>query len=95
MRRLFLILILCAPSPLSAQDDNREGLDFFEAKIRPMLVKHCYECHSVGAAAKKKLKGDEKAGADIVAAAVRAPTAQIAHNAGFDGDVVVSIFWRI
>ena len=57
MRRLFLILLLCAPSPLLAQDDNREGLDFFEAKIRPMLVKHCYECHSVGAAAKKKLKG--------------------------------------
>ncbi len=57
MRQLFLILILCAPSSLSAQDDNREGLDFFEAKIRPMLVKHCYECHSVGAAAKKKLKG--------------------------------------
>ena len=40
-------------------------------------------------AAKKKLKGDEKAGADIVAAAIRAPAAQIAHNAGFDGDVVV------
>lgn len=27
---------------LSAQDDVR----FFESKIRPVLVKHCYECHS-------------------------------------------------
>lgn len=23
-----------------------EGTDFFESKIRPVLVKHCYECHS-------------------------------------------------
>ena len=23
-----------------------EQLEFFEAKIRPVLVKHCYECHS-------------------------------------------------
>ncbi len=40
-------------------------------------------------AVRKKLRGDEKNGADIVAAAVRAPTAQIADNAGFHGDVVV------
>lgn len=40
-----------------AQEEDRAGLDFFEAKIRPMLVSHCYECHSAGAAAKKKLKG--------------------------------------
>jgi hypothetical protein len=33
---------------------TREGLDFFEAKIRPVLVKSCYECHSE---AKKKIKG--------------------------------------
>jgi mono/diheme cytochrome c family protein len=66
MRRLALIITLCAASHLSAQEENREGLDFFEAKIRPMLVKHCYECHSAGAAAKKKLKGglllDSRAG---------------------------------
>ncbi|MBC8352973.1 MAG: PSD1 domain-containing protein [Planctomycetes bacterium] len=42
---------------LGAAEPDRKGLDFFEAKIRPMLVKHCYECHSAGAAAKKKLKG--------------------------------------
>ena len=24
-----------------------EGADFFEKKIRPLLVQHCYECHSV------------------------------------------------
>ena len=38
---LFIALV----SSLSAD----EGIDFFEAKIRPVLVEHCYECHnSVG-----------------------------------------------
>lgn len=25
---------------------DKQGLRFFESKIRPVLVKHCYECHS-------------------------------------------------
>jgi hypothetical protein len=33
------------------------GLNFFEAKIRPVLVDKCYECHSVDAANRGKLKG--------------------------------------
>lgn len=31
---------------LHAADNNRAQLEFFEKKIRPVLVKHCYECHS-------------------------------------------------
>ena len=31
--------------------------DFFEKKIRPVLVMHCYECHSAKSASKGKLKG--------------------------------------
>src|SRR3954469_21454025 len=31
------------------------GVEFFEAKIRPLLVDRCYSCHS---AASEKLKGD-------------------------------------
>src|SRR5271170_8166752 len=38
---------------------------------------------------KRSVKDDEKMGFDIVAAALRAPTRQIADNAGEDGDVVV------
>jgi chaperonin GroEL len=38
---------------------------------------------------RKKAKGDERFGVDIVAAALRAPAAQIAENAGHDGSVVV------
>ena len=32
----------------------REGIEFFETKIRPVLVNNCYECHSAKAA---KVKG--------------------------------------
>ncbi len=38
---------------------------------------------------RKKAKGDEKLGFDIIAAALEAPAFQIATNAGHDGDVVV------
>ena len=33
---------------------ERPGLDFYESKIRPVLVKNCYECH---AADSRKLSG--------------------------------------
>jgi len=36
---------------------KRAGLDFFEAKIRPVLVERCYSCHSTKAATENKLKG--------------------------------------
>jgi chaperonin GroEL len=39
--------------------------------------------------AKKKAKGDEKYGFDIVANAMTRPCEQIAENAGHDGDLVV------
>ena len=46
---LFCVIILSCldrsmlgQNQLAAQDDVR----FFESKIRPVLVKHCYECHS-------------------------------------------------
>jgi len=32
-------------------------IEFFEKHIRPVLVKHCYECHSAKAAKAKKLRG--------------------------------------
>ena len=47
------ILLLLAEVSLSAA----EGVDFFEKKIRPVLVNHCYKCHSAKAEAKGKLKG--------------------------------------
>jgi hypothetical protein len=48
---LLLIFVLCAPTlPLRAADAD----EFFESKVRPVLVQHCYRCHSGQA---KKLRG--------------------------------------
>jgi hypothetical protein len=45
-----LLLLLLAASVLPAQSDAgkapAKGLEFFEAKVRPILVQHCYRCHA-------------------------------------------------
>jgi len=52
MRRVYsLWIVLFAPLLAHAADP---GIQFFEAKIRPVLVKQCYSCHSADS---KKLKG--------------------------------------
>jgi hypothetical protein len=44
------LIILALHAPVRAADKpNRRGIDFFERKIRPVLVKQCYECHSAKA----------------------------------------------
>src|SRR5438876_937205 len=60
-RLLMLILTGAFVSAASAADNppkpaelTKEGKEFFETNIRPVLVEHCYECHSSQA---KKLKG--------------------------------------
>ena len=59
--RVLLCLVVLSGFSGHAQDPS--GVAFFEQKIRPALVEHCYECHSTDA---KKLKGnlylDSKAG---------------------------------
>lgn len=40
-----LALLLFVGSASACADDPA-GIEFFEAKIRPVLVQHCYECHS-------------------------------------------------
>ncbi|MBX3450655.1 MAG: PSD1 domain-containing protein [Planctomycetaceae bacterium] len=40
----------------SAADDPA-GLEFFESRIRPVLVEQCYSCHSADAASQGKLRG--------------------------------------
>jgi Protein of unknown function (DUF1553)/Protein of unknown function (DUF1549)/Planctomycete cytochrome C len=60
MRSLTLLAVLVAATPVFAQDS---GVDFFETKVRPVLVEHCYSCHSRQA---KKQRGglllDSRAG---------------------------------
>ena len=43
-------------SQASAQLLDAKGLALFEQKIRPVLVQHCYSCHSEEAQEKKKLQ---------------------------------------
>ncbi|MDC0262303.1 DUF1553 domain-containing protein [Planctomycetaceae bacterium] len=39
-----VVISVCAVS--SASEPTSEALEFFENRIRPVLVKHCYECHA-------------------------------------------------
>lgn len=43
----WLLLLLLAAS--AAAEPAREQIEFFEKKIRPVLVEHCYRCHSAQA----------------------------------------------
>ncbi len=51
-------LLTCMVSTVAVAEPaaaNPEAVEFFEKKIRPVLVKHCYECHS---AKSKSVKGE-------------------------------------
>ena len=60
VRRAYLTIILAiiaAPRPAPADDaptsDTSAGIAFFESKVRPVLVEHCYKCHSIDAGKSK------------------------------------------
>ena len=46
--RLALCLFAALPAAALAQAEvqNKEGVEFFEKRIRPVLALKCYECHS-------------------------------------------------
>jgi len=54
MRLSGLSLVLFGVLTVSASEPDRASSDFFETKVRPVLVEHCYACHSSQA---RKLKG--------------------------------------
>jgi len=51
--RFSFLLAIVTVLPLAAAEFSALDLEFFEKKIRPVLVEHCYKCHSAGS---KKLK---------------------------------------
>ena len=51
---LGMITLLTLALPLWSQTITPEDRTFFEQKVRPLLVEHCYSCHSLDA---KKTKG--------------------------------------
>src|SRR5690242_9412106 len=46
--------VLVSASAALAAEPTAGGIEFFEKKIRPVLVDNCYKCHSAGA---EKVKG--------------------------------------
>src|SRR5438445_13474003 len=58
LRQIGVIGAILIALPLRAADaPSREQIEFFENKIRPVLVDKCYSCHSDQS---KKLKGELK-----------------------------------
>src|SRR5262245_50964079 len=51
----FPILVALSFGPIQAAEDDKEGIELFEKKIRPVLVERCHECHSAKA---KKIEGN-------------------------------------
>ena len=46
LRQVLLILAAITVVPTYAQQLTPDQLKFFEAKIRPVLIRECYGCHS-------------------------------------------------
>lgn len=42
----WLVHASCGPAAVADEQPTPEGLQFFEAKIRPVLIEQCYRCHS-------------------------------------------------
>ena len=51
----YVLFLLVAPMATPTASSSADSIEFFERKIRPVLVERCYECHS---AQSQKLKGD-------------------------------------
>ncbi len=54
----FLGFLATSLSVFADEPATKENLEFFESKIRPVLVRECYSCHSQEAAANGKLRGE-------------------------------------
>lgn len=38
--------IFCHSQPARADEPDAAAIEFFEKQVRPLLIKHCYECHT-------------------------------------------------
>src|SRR5271155_678581 len=62
VRLLATVFTLVLSSALTAAEPGREQSEFFEKKVRPILVENCYSCHSQAAKKNKGgLQGDSRA----------------------------------
>ena len=61
MNRVLPAILVFSPMAAllaAAEQPTVDGLNFFETKIRPVLVERCYKCHSAEALRQNKLKGE-------------------------------------
>jgi hypothetical protein len=56
---------------------NPAALEFFEKKIRPLFVEHCYNCHSANTNAKGGLRVDDRGG--LLAGGDNGPVIVVGH----------------
>src|ERR1700722_6058036 len=49
----------------AAEPASKDGIAFFESKIRPVLAKNCFSCHSGSVQARGGLRLDTKVGIQI------------------------------
>ncbi len=69
-----MALICCGSGIVPAAEQDAESIEFFERKIRPVLVSRCYECHS--------------ADADVIQGGLRVDDAQAMLRGGDSGAAV-------
>jgi hypothetical protein len=55
---VFFALLLAGTTVSAADAPSPEGVKFFESKIRPVLIEHCYQCHSTVSLKAGKLQGE-------------------------------------
>jgi hypothetical protein len=57
LKRLLVWIFVLPPSPLTGREPPKADAAVFASTIRPLLVAHCFRCHSAEA---KKPKGDSR-----------------------------------
>src|SRR4051812_32379504 len=66
MALIALALVAAAPPAVKprpdATKDDEARVDYFEKKVRPILVQHCYGCHSADTNSKGGLRVDDRKG---------------------------------
>ncbi len=62
---MFFAVAALLASPMSAADPDPAGIEYFEKKVRPLLVAECYKCHSAETEKRGELVLDTKAGWEV------------------------------
>lgn len=75
LRLTSMLLVAIAASITQAEDLTPEEVSFFEAKIRPVLIRECYGCHS-------NMSGNVRGG-------LRLDTKELTHIGGGSGPAIV------